>query len=267
MHIIPQLQSSRSLLWFVGNLTLSISLVLSRKMKHQSRGGVSQQMVLQAAILQATEDRLGQAAISLLCVKLLGSEPWQRLCSQPFSQGSDVRRPAAHYTMEPAAGKSTFHVAKGILAANNLDKQCILESIVCTPTFTSQYHFPTAVHLWVCRVRAVAFSWLEAPVCSPSLVLFCSRTSNCFSDSREPSPVHSIRIDHWYPLHPSTQLYVSYGRLFFSQLPSQRTQTLPAGQVSAAVQVNFGYLGCNNINNNAFYPHRTRHQKQQILTG
>lgn len=100
--------------------------------------------------------RTGSAAVSLWRIKLLGSEPWQRLCSQPpFSQGSDVRRQAAHYTMEPAAGKSTFQAAKGILSVNNLDKQCILESIVCTPTVTSQYHFPTAAHLRVCRVRAV----------------------------------------------------------------------------------------------------------------
>lgn len=35
-----------SLLWFEGNLAWNIPLLILKKMKHQSRGGVSQQMVL-----------------------------------------------------------------------------------------------------------------------------------------------------------------------------------------------------------------------------
>lgn len=71
-----------------------------------SRGGVSQQMVLQAAAPRCESS-------------CWGSSPGRGCALPPFSQGPGVRRQAAHYVTEIAAGKSASQVAEGMSCLTN----------------------------------------------------------------------------------------------------------------------------------------------------
>lgn len=71
-----------------------------------SRGGVSQQMVLQAAAPRCESS-------------CWGSSPGRGCALPPFSLGLGVRRQAAHYVTEIAAGKSASQVAEGMSCLTN----------------------------------------------------------------------------------------------------------------------------------------------------
>lgn len=115
----------------------------------------------------------------------------------PSSQRSGVRRQAACYATEPAAGKPAFQGGKGAQSVNSPEEQCILPASAvlppcplpccCASLGMQRGHFA-----YLLTARSSCFSLHESSS-APAQALFLST---------EPSPVRTIRADHQYHSHP-----------------------------------------------------------------